>query len=341
MSVTISNFGTTKTGDQISKFTISNSKGTKASVINYGAILTELVVKGKDIALGFDDLESYFDNGCFFGATVGPNANRIGNAVFSLDGKEYKLDVNDGPNNLHSHYDMGYHKRVYEAEVCDTYVTFRCKDSDGCMGFPGNKEVEVTYTLTEDDELKIHYHVTTDKKTIINMTNHSYFNLKGHNGGHIEDHVLTINASRYSEIVAGAIPTGNLPSVKGTVFDFTSPMAIGDHIEDDVEQLKLVKGYDHNWALDDTSASVKKIAELTCPSSDIKMEVLTDLPGVQFYAGNCISPCTGKGGAKYEPRCGMCLETQYFPNNVNVPDFTQAVFTPEKPFDSTTVYKFS
>lgn len=346
MSVTKTSFGKTKDGAEVYKYEISNSKGMKASVISYGAILTELFVpdkdgKAEDIVLGYDTLEPYFENGSFFGATVGPNANRIANATFTLNGVKYDLDVNDGPNNLHSHADLGYHKRVFDVQENDSSVTFSLKDEDGCMGFPGNKDVKVTYEVTDENELKISYDVKSDKDTIINMTNHSYFNLTGHNSGRIEEHCLTLNASRYTPVLPGAIPTGELADVKGTVFDFTSPRRIGDDIDDDLMQLTLVQGYDHNWVIDNADGTMKKAAEVSAPGTSRVMEVYTDLPGIQFYAGNCIAPTTGKGGTKYDVRCGLCLETQFFPDTANEPGFPSAVFGPGREYKTTTVYKFS
>lgn len=345
MSVTKSSFGYTKDGKEIFKYTIENSKKMKASVISYGAILTELYVPDaegevKDIVLGYDSLEPYFENGSFFGATVGPNANRIGGASFSLDGVKYNLAVNDGVNNLHSDFFKGYHKRVFEAKENDNSVTFSLKDPAGSVGFPGNKNVAVTYTVTDDNELKIHYEIESDERTIINMTNHSYFNLNGHDAGRIEDHVLKLNASCYTPIVPGAIPTGEIADVKGTVFDFTSPMRIGDHIDDDVEQLTMVQGYDHNWVLDGEAGKIRKIAEVTAKGTTRKMEVFTDLPAVQFYAGNCISRTVGKNNTTYTARCGMCLETQYSPDTANRPEWPSAVYGPDRKYDSTTIYKF-
>ena len=345
MGISKSVFGTCKCGKEITKYEISNSKGMKASVINYGAILTELFVpdangETKDIVLGYDSLEPYYENGSFFGATVGPNANRIANAKFTLDGVECKLAVNDGPNNLHSDFDNGYHKRFYNVTEGDNCVKFYLEDEDGCVGFPGNKKVSVTYTVTEDNELKIDYDVESDKKTIINMTNHTYFNLKGHGVGNIEDHVLTINASKYTPVIPGAIPTGELADVKGTVFDFTSPRVVGANINDDIEQLTMVKGYDHNWVLDTPAGEVRKIAEVTCPGTSRKMQVLTDLPAVQFYAGNCIAETVGKDNTSYGARSGLCLETQFSPDTANHPEWPSAVFGPDKKYTSTTIYKF-
>lgn len=345
MGIKKASFGLTKNNEEIFKYEISNSKGMKATVMNYGAILTELWVPDdtgelKDVVLGYDTLEPYFENGSFFGATVGPNANRIANASFSINGKKYQLAVNDGPNNLHSDFELGYHKRVYAVKENDNSVTFMLDDADGSMGFAGNKHVEVTYTLTEDCELKIHYEVTSDQDTIINMTNHSYFNLCGHDSGRIEDHILKLNASCYTPVIMGAIPTGELAPVKGTAFDFTEPKRVGDRIEDDIEQLKLVQGYDHNWVIDGADGAIRKIAEVTAKGTSRKMEVYSDLPAVQFYAGNCIAPTVGKGGASYAKRCGLCLETQYSPDTANRPEWPSAVYGPNRAYVSTTIYKF-
>lgn len=345
MSITKSSFGFTKGGTEIFKYEISNSKGMKAAVINFGAILTELWVPDangevKDIVLGYDSLDPYVMNGSFFGASVGPNANRIANASFEINGEKIQLDVNDGPNNLHSHFAMGYHKRIYNASEGVDSVTFTMKDVDGCMGFPGNKNVAITYTLTEDNEIQIHYDITSDKDTVINMTNHSYFNLNGHDGGRIEDHVLTLMAGKYTPIIPGAIPTGELKDVAGTVFDFTKPTRVGDHIDDNEEQLTMVKGYDHNWVIDGPFGSIRKIAEVTCPTTSRKMEVYSDLPAVQFYAGNNIAPTVGKNGVSYGFRSGLCLETQYSPDTANHPEWPSAVYGPSRKYESTTVYKF-
>ena len=345
MAVTKEAFGTTKCGKNITKYYISNSKGMKAGVINYGAILVNLFVPDKngnmaDVVLGYDTLEPYFENGSFFGATVGPNANRIEGAAFELDGQRYQLAVNDGVNNLHSDAQLGYHKRVWDVEERTDSVTFSLTDEDGSMGFPGNKKVKVTYTVTEENELKIHYEADSDKNTIINMTNHSYFNLAGHDAGKIYDHKLQLLASCYTPVVAGAIPTGEIASVKGTPFDFLKETRVGDRIEDDNEQLKLVKGYDHNWVIDGADGSLREFATVSDDKSGRVMKCYTDLPGVQFYAGNCIGETVGKGGTVYGPRCGLCLETQYYPDTANKPQFPSAVFGPDRKYVTATVYKF-
>lgn len=345
MGVSKELFGKTKEGQDIYKYWIVNGKGMKAGIINYGAILVNLIVpdcngNAEDIVLGYDTLEPYFENGSFFGATVGPNANRTGNASFILNGVKYQLAVNDGVNNLHSDFEKGYHKRVYDVTEGTDCVTFAITDEDGSMGFPGNKTVKVTYTLTQENALEIHYEAQSDKDTILNMTNHTYFNLAGHAAGNIEDTLLTIHASHYTPVVPGAIPTGELAPVAGTVFDFTSEKRIGQDIAKDEEQLTLVHGYDHNWVLDGTDGSVREIAVAREKNGKRTMKVYTDLPGVQFYAGNCIAPCEGKAGAKYDARSGFCLETQYYPDTANKPEFPQAVFGPSKKYDTTTIYRF-
>lgn len=345
MGVSKELFGKTKEGQEIYKYWLTNEKGMKAGIINYGAILVNLIVpdadgRAEDVVLGYDTLEPYFENGSFFGATVGPNANRTGNASFVLNGVKYQLAVNDGVNNLHSDFEKGYHKRVYQVATGENYAAFSIKDADGSMGFPGNKDVTVTYTLTEENELVIHYEATSDQDTIINMTNHTYFNLAGHQSGNIEDTMLTMKASHYTPVVAGAIPTGELAPVEGTVFDFTKEKRIGQDIAKEEEQLKLVQGYDHNWVLDDMDGSVREIAVARAANGKRTMKVFTDLPGVQFYAGNCISPCEGKDGAQYGARSGFCLETQYYPDTANKPEFPKAVFGPSRKYDTTTIYQF-
>lgn len=338
-------FGTMENGTEIYLYSMENSKGMKAEVINYGAILVNLYVpdkegKAEDVVLGFDKLEGYYVNGANFGATIGPNANRIANASFTLDGTEYKLDANDGKNNLHSHLDLGYHKKVWDAVENEDGITFSMESPDGEIGFPGNKKIQVTYSLTEENELKIHYHGISDKRTILNMTNHTYFNLAGHGSGEIYDHILTLNASNYTPVVAGAIPTGEIAPVQGTPMDFTRPKRIGDEIDADFEQLKLTGGYDHNWVLDGQEGTLRHIATVEEPVSGRIMKAYTDLPGVQFYAGNFLEKEEGKEGKVYRKRYGFCLETQYYPNTANEPSFPSAVYGPDREYETTTVYKF-
>ena len=345
MGVVKEKFGVTKDGKDVYAFTMSNANGMSAKVINYGAILVSLMVPGKngnvdDVVLGFDSLEKYFDNGSFFGATIGPSANRIGGACFEIDGRTYHIDDNDGGNNLHSHRDEGYHKRVWDAEEGVNSVKFTLEGKDGEMGFPGNKKVSVTYSLSADNALKLSYHVSSDQNTIINMTNHTYFNLAGHNAGKIEDHLLRLNASHYTPTFAGSIPTGEIAPVAGTPFDFTTKKPIGRDINADSEQLKIGQGFDHNFVIDDADGTVREIAEAEDPGSGRKMKVFSSLPGVQFYAGNCIAEETGKENAVYGSRMGFCLETQYYPDTIHHSNFPSAVFGPGKDYESVTIYQF-
>lgn len=337
------NFGVE--GQEATLYTLENSKGMKAEVTNYGANLVNLFVPDKngvveDVVLGFDSVKGYMKNGSFFGATIGPSANRIGGAKFTIDGVEYHVDVNDGPNNLHSHMQNGYHKMLWEVEEGENSVTFTVRDTDGYMGFPGNKELSLTYTLDEENGLTLHYHAKSDKNTVMNPTNHSYFNLDGHKSGNIEDHIMMINASCYTPVVPGAIPTGEIATVKGTPMDFTSEKVVGKEIRENMEQLLLTQGYDHNWVVDGWDGTLKHIATTIGPKSGRKMHTYSTLPGVQFYAGNCISDEPGKDGAFYTKRSGLCLETQYYPNSINTPNFPSCVFGGDKEYDSVTVYRF-
>lgn len=347
MGISIREFGVCKCGKTINAYTLTNSKGMEATVINYGAILQSLIVpdkngKKEDVVLGYDTLEPYYDNPCYFGATVGRNANRIKDAKFSIDGAEYTLPVNDGPNNLHSDYDNGMHKRFWEAQVEEgtNSVVFYVEEEDGKNGFPGKLEMTVTYRLTEENELLIAYHGVSDKKTVINCTNHTYFNLAGHSSGNIYAQKLQINASKYTPVVAGAIPTGELASVEGTPFDLRKPLAIGDHADDDFEQLNLTGGYDHNYCIDGADHTMRECAVAVDEASGRKMTVLTDLPGVQFYAGNYVDNVPGKAGAVYGKRSAFCLETQYFPNSMNQEGFESPVFDAGQEYKTSTVYKF-
>lgn len=345
MGVVKEKFGTARNGKEVYAFTISNANGMQAKIINFGAILVSLLVpdkdgKPEDVVLGYDSLEEYYGNGSFFGATIGPSANRIGGASFEINGKAYQIDVNDGPNNLHSHMENGYHKQVWDAVEGDNSVTLTLEGKDGEMGFPGNKKITMVYSLSEDNALKLSYHVSADADTIVNLTNHTYFNLAGHKAGRIEDHLLQLHAGNYTPVVPGAIPTGEIQPVAGTPMDFTKAKAIGQDINADFEQLKLTLGYDHNFVIDGADGSLKEIAVAEDPKSGRKMKVFTTLPGVQFYAGNCIGEDTGKDNTPYGPRKGFCLETQYYPDNIHHPNFPQSVFGPGRDYESVTVYQF-
>ena len=243
-------------------------------------------------------------------------------------------------NNLHSHKDLGVHKRIWEAQETDNGVTFSVEIPDADMGFPGNKTLQVTYTVNEENELKLEYRGTSDKNTIINMTNHSYFNLDGHDAGEISEHLVTIHAKYFTEIVPGAIPTGKLLPVEGTPMDFNTPRKIGEEIDKEWDQLEMVGGYDHNWCLDNYDGNVRLVAVASNPSGSRIMKVFTDLPGVQFYTSNGMAEQTGKGGANYGNRTAYCLETQFYPDTANEPDFPSAVFGPGKDYHSVTIFRF-
>ncbi len=339
-------FGTTRDGKQVDNYILTNKNGMRAEVITFGAILKNLYVpdkKGKidDVVLGYDKLWMYFQNGSCFGATIGPIANRTAGGSYKVGTKKVQLPVNDNKhNNLHSDLKNGFHKRVWTATAGKNSVTLALHKKDKELGHPGTMDVTVTYTLTDKNELRIDYAATTSVPTVINLTNHSYFNLQGVKSASIHDTLLTIHASRYTEVDKEAIPTGNLPEVKGTPMDFTKEKKIGKDIGADFKQLKLVKGYDHNFCIDGWNGKKKLIATARDTKSGRKMDVYTDLPGVQFYAGNCIGKNIGKQGFQNMPRKGFCLETQYYPDTPNHADFPQDLFTPEKPYRTTTIYQF-
>lgn len=346
MSITKKVFGTDKkTKKAVYEYSITNKNGMCAKVLNYGGIIRELWVPDKDgkladVVLGHDDLMPYYENPGFLGAAIGPNANRIGGAKFTIDGTEYRIAVNENENNLHSDNENGYHVRIFDVEEGENSICLSLRDEDGNMGFPGNKKLQMVYTVTEENELRIDYHFSSDKKTVLNPTNHSYFNLRGQDGGSIENHVLWLKASRYTPVAAGSIPTGEIASVKGTPMDFTAPKEIGQEIGADFEQLKLGSGYDHNWVIDGADGQLQLVAKVAAAGTSRVMKVYTTLPGIQFYAGNLIGEQDGKLGTKYHNRCGFALETQYFPDSINKENFPDAVFGPERQYISSTVYQF-
>lgn len=346
MSITKKVFGTDKkTKKAVYEYSIKNKNGMCAKVLNYGGIIRELWVPDKDgkfadVVLGHDDLMPYYENPGFLGAAIGPNANRIGGAKFTIDGTEYRIPVNENENNLHSDNENGYHVRIFDVEEGENSIRLSLRDEDGSMGFPGNKKFQMVYTVTEENELRIDYHFSSDKKTVLNPTNHSYFNLRGQDGGSIENHVLWLKASRYTPVAAGSIPTGEIASVKGTPMDFTAPKEIGQEIGADFEQLKLGSGYDHNWVIDGADGQLQLVAKVAAAGTSRVMKVYTTLPGIQFYAGNLIGEQDGKLGTTYHNRCGLALETQYFPDSINKENFPDAVFGPERQYISSTVYQF-
>ncbi len=339
-------FGETQTGAPIYAYHISNNNGMEAVILNYGCTIKNIFVPTKDgkkvdVVLGYDDPKAYFGNDCFLGSTVGPTANRIANAKYSIDGREFSLPVNDGPNNLHTDMDNGFHKRVWEASEGENYVKFTLESKDGDLGFSGNRVFTLTYTLDDDNNLELHYHGTSDAKTLMNMTNHVYFNLGGHNSGSILGHTLKLNCSKFTPVIdSAAIPTGELQAVAGTPFDFTAEKTIGQDINADLEQLQCVGGYDHNFCVDGDEGTLREAAVAKSPDTGITLKCSTTLPGIQLYVGNFLKSKLGKEGTEYKPRDGFCLETQFYPNSINQAGFPDAVFGPDREYDCVTVYQF-
>ena len=327
-------------------YTLTNGRIT-AKVTNFGAVLVSLEVpdragKTADVVLGFDELSDYEENKPFFGSTVGRFANRIGGAKFTLNGKEYHVAANDGPNSLHGGL-KGFNKHPWTAEeVTPTSVRLALVSPDGQEGYPGNLRVQVTYTVTPDDALRIDYEAKADAATPINLTHHSYFNLAGPASGTILDHELTLSADNYTPGDAGMIPTGQIAPVAGTPLDFTKPTRIGDRIKQIPGE---PGGYDHNYVVrDDGKPGEKPVlaAKVSEPSTGRVMEVFTTEPGIQFYSGNFLDgTVTGKGGVKYAKNQGFCLEAQHYPDSVHQPDFPSTILQPGETYTQTTVYKFS
>src|SRR5579864_6946133 len=346
--VTKQPFGT-RDGRPIHLYTMTNAHGLRIQAMNYGGIITSMRVpdrKGQlaDIVLGHETLEGYIPNPPYLGAIVGRYANRIANGTFTLDGKTYTLPKNDGPNTLHGGVTKTFDKVVWESQPLKDKngVAFSYLSRDGEEGFPGNLKVTVTYTLTDSNELYIDYRAETDKATPINVSQHSYFNLKGEGNGDILDHEIMINADKFTPVDKTLIPTGELRPVKGTPFDFTKSTKIGARIEDKDEQLILGHGYDHNFVIDRKGAGMVLAARVYEPTTGRVLEVSTTQPGVQFYSGNFLDgTVTGKEGHVYKRRYGFCLETQHFPDSPNHPAFPTTILKPGEKFHQETVFKFS
>jgi len=344
MSIQKSEFGKTPDGTAIELYTLRNKNGLVAKAMTYGAILTELHVPDKTgkmagIVLGFGNLQDYVERNPFFGATAGRYANRIANAEFTLDGKAYHLFANNGPNSLHGGK-KGFDKVVWKAQPKQSSdgpsVTFSYLSRDGEEGYPGNLNVTCIYTLTDGDALKLEFTAMTDKPTVVNLANHSYFNLGGEGSGTILDEILTINADRYTVVDEQLIPTGEIASVKGTPLDFSSPAPIGARIQ------RLTGGYDHNYVLNGPAGRLSFAARVKDSKSGRVMEVLTTQPGVQLYTANFLDGKTiGVGGKPYGKHAALCLETQHFPDSPHHPTFPTTTLRPGEKFDQTTIFRFS
>jgi aldose 1-epimerase len=336
-------------GKKAGLYILQNRNKAKAVFTNYGGRLVSLLVPGKDgkmvdVVVGFDSVQKYVSSKePYFGATIGRYGNRIAKGKFTLDGKEYTSSLNNGPNTLHGGK-KGFQRVVWDAEMIgDSSVRFSYLSKDGEEGYPGNLDVKVTYTLTAGNGLQMEYEATTDKKTVVNLTNHAFFNLNGEGSGTINNHVLQINAGKYTPVDATLIPTGNIEPVEGTPFDFRKPTAIGARIEEPGEQLKFGKGYDHNYVLNTNgSAGMHHAATVTGDKTGIVMEVYTEEPGLQFYGGNFMQgKNTFKNGTKDDFRTAFCLETQHFPDSPNQPSFPSTVLNPGEKYHTRSVYKFS
>jgi len=341
-------WGRTKEGTQVYLYTLRNGQGAEAKISTYGGLVVSLKVPDKsgkmgDVTLGYDNLSDYLKETPYFGALVGRYGNRIARGKFTLDGKQYTLATNNYPNALHGGL-KGFDKVMWEptivasAEGPSLKLTYVSKDGE--EGYPGNLSVTAKYTLTHDNALKLEFTATTDKDTVVNLTHHSYFNLAGH--GTILHHVVMIPADKFTPVDSTLIPTGELKPVEGTPFDFRKPTAIGARINQDDEQLKFGKGYDHNWVINKPMGQYGLMARVTEPTSGRVMEVYSDEPGLQFYSGNFLDgTLKGKGGWVYQFRDGFCMEPQHYPDSPNRPEFPSVVLKPGQTFHNTIVYKFS
>lgn len=343
-------YGKLPDGKEVYQFTLKNNSGMEVKIINYGAIVRSIIVpdrngKFEDVTLGYDSLSGYMNDNSYQGAIVGRYGNRIGKGKFKLDDKEFQLTINDGENHLHGGK-LGFHKVLWDAKVVAdtgepalqlTYIS-----PDGEEGYPGNVTISVTYTLTNNNELRIDYKGTTDKPTILNPTHHSYFNLSGNPLNTILDQQLTIEADTFTPVDKGLITTGEKRSVDKTPMDFRTPFAIGARINDKYEQLTFGKGYDHNWVLKNYDGKVNKAVELYESVSGRLMTIYTDQPGMQFYSGNFLDgSIKGKSGINYQYRTGLCLEAQCFPDSPNKPEFPSVTLRPGQEYKQTTIYQFS
>jgi len=324
-------------------YTLTNSLGFEVSVTNYGGAVTSLKTPDRDgnfgeIALGFETLDEYVHNPRYFGALIGRHANRIARGRFSLNGVEYQLPCNNGANHLHGGF-KGFDKRVWDVRESEKTLHLTYFSKDGEEGYPGNVEAAVDYTL-HDDELRIDYRATTDRDTLVNLTNHSYFNLRG--AGTILDHELTLNADHFTPVSEDLIPTGEIRSVEGTPMDFRNGKAIGSEIAEPYDQLGFTGGYDHNFVLNDYDGSLRSAGRLYEPSTGRVLEVLTTQPGMQFYSGNFLDgSMTGRNGFVYVKYAGLCLEPQHFPDAPNHSSFPSTVLRPGEEYKQTTVFRFS
>ncbi|WP_418262466.1 aldose epimerase family protein [Flavobacterium faecale] len=350
VSIEKSAYGTTPNGDQVDSYKLKNQNGMEVDIITYGGIITSLKVPNKagvseEVAIGFNNLEQYTKDNPYFGALIGRYGNRIAKAKFSIDGIEYKLAANNGPNNLHGGPE-GFHRVIWTAEKAESgqnaslQLKYISKDME--EGFPGNLTVYVTYTLTNDNTLGVQYEATTDKTTVVNLTQHSYFNLSGDFSKTITNHEVVIDADQFVPVDADLIPTGKLEAVTNTPFDFRKPKTIAKEIKADNEQLKRGKGYDHCWVLNNQDKGFRFAASAYEPISGRYMEVFTTEPGIQLYTGNFLDgTLPTRDGKTYAHRTGFCLETQHYPDSPNQKSFPTTILKPGEKYQTKTSFKFS
>ena len=344
MHITKAPFGLMPGGERIEIFSLANDHDMEVRIINYGGIIASIKTPDRDgqlddVVLGHDSLEGYLHRSRYFGALIGRFANRIGRGRFALNDTEYQLAINNGQNHLHGGV-KGFDKVVWDAQEIDEGVQLTYLSHDGEESYPGNLKATVTYRVNNANELRIDYDATTDRDTIVNLTNHSYFNLAG--SGTILDHELQIEADAFTPIDEALIPTGEISSVKGTPMDFTSPAPIGARIGADDQQLRIAGGYDHNFVLRGDLGTLKTAARAYEPQTGRVMEVFTNQPGLQFYSGNVLDgTLVGKSGRAYTKHSGCCFEAQHFPNSPNQPDFPSTVLRPGEQYHHTTIYRFS
>ena len=342
-------FGSVEEGS-VDLYTLTNAHGMEVRAMNFGGIILSIKVPDKaghfdDVTLGFDKLDGYLTNNPHFGALIGRYANRIGGAKFTLDGVQYKLAPNDGPNTLHGGI-KGFDKHLWKAESFKNSegvgLILTRVSPDGEEGFPGNLSVKVKYTLTDENTIVFDYEATTDKATPVNLTQHTYFNLAGNGNGNILGHVLTLNDDHFTPVDKTLIPTGEIRAVKDTPLDFSEPTTVGARINDKYEQMVLGRGYDHNFVINRTGAGMVWAARMHDPQSGRTLEVSTTEPGLQFYSGNFLDgTLTGKGGHVYQQRDGFAFETQHFPDSPNHPDFPSTILRTGKVYKSQSIYKFT
>jgi len=348
--ISIAIFGKLADGREVYVYTLRNNKGAEAKIINYGATVVSLTAADKngkyaDVVLGYDNLEGYVNGSSYFGAIVGRYANRIAKGKFTLDGKTYQLSVNEGENQLHGGK-VGFNKMLWKARSLNVKqgqaLELTCVSPDSDQGCPGKVTLKVTYTLTNNNELKVNYEGRTDKTTILNPSQHSYFNLTGDPHNTILSHEVKINADAFTPVNKELIPTGKIEKVESTPLDFRKPAAIGARINEDNGQLKLGNGYDFNWVLNNYNGKVREAADVYDPSTGRYLQVFTDQPGLQFYSGNFLDGTQiGKGGVAYKFRTGFAMEAQHFPDSPNEPEWPSVVLKPGQIYRQTTIYKFS